>query len=91
MFVRATILRFAADDTPAPMAAAFAELRAAVAAAADGRDVDTLSEVLWGALHGLTMLSRGGRLRPGHEAERIELLAAQFALPPDADYAASGE
>jgi hypothetical protein len=32
----------------------------------------------WAALHGLVMLDRTGRLRPGHEVERIELLVAQF-------------
>ena len=78
MFTRATRLSFAADDTPAPLSAAFAELREAVASVAGGRDVDTLTEVLWAALHGLTTLGYNGRLRPGRETERIELLVAQF-------------
>jgi len=79
MFIRATKLRFAAADTPAPLVAAFAELREGVATVAAGRDVDTLTELFWAALHGLITLARGGRLRPEHEAERVELLAAQFA------------
>lgn len=79
MFVRATKLRFAADDTPAPLVAAFAEIRDGIAAVADGRDVDTLAELLWAALHGLITLARGGRLRPEHDAERVELLVAQFS------------
>jgi AcrR family transcriptional regulator len=79
MFTRATRLRFAAPDNPAPLAAAFAELRHAVAdTVANGRDVDTLTEVLWAALHGLTTLSRTDRLRPGLHTDRIELLVAQF-------------
>jgi AcrR family transcriptional regulator len=78
MFTRATRLRFGADDTPAPMSAAFAELREAVAIIAGRRDVDTLTEVLWAALHGLTTLGRHDRLRPGREADRVELLIAQF-------------
>jgi AcrR family transcriptional regulator len=78
MFIRATKLRFAAEDTPAPLVEAFGELRAAVAAVSGERDVDIVTEVLWGALHGLIMLDRGGRLRPQHDAERIEMLAAQF-------------
>jgi AcrR family transcriptional regulator len=78
MFTRATRLSFAADDTPAPLSAAFAELREAVASVAGGRDVDTLTEVLWAALHGLTTLGHNDRLRPGRETERIELLVAQF-------------
>jgi AcrR family transcriptional regulator len=79
MFTRTTQLRFGAEDTPAPLSAAFAELRAAVATIAGERDVDTLTEVLWAALHGLTTLSRHDRLRPRHNTDRIELLIAQFA------------
>jgi AcrR family transcriptional regulator len=78
MFVRATRLRFAAQDTPAPLVQAFSELREALAAVAAAHDLDTLTEVLWAALHGLAMLGRDGRLRPGHGAERIEALVAQF-------------
>ena len=78
MFTRTTRLRFGAEDTPAPLTAAFAELREAVAAVAGGPDVDTLTEVLWAALHGLTTLGRGDRLRPGRDTDRIELLVNQF-------------
>ncbi len=78
MFTCATRLPFGAGDTPVQLLAAFAELRAAVARAVGGRDVDTLTEVLWAALHGLTTLGQNDRLRPGREAERIELLIAQF-------------
>ena len=78
MFTRATRLRFGAEDTAAPLTTAYAELRAAVATIAGGRDVDMLTEVLWAALHGLTTLSRNGRLRPGHDTDRIDLLVAQF-------------
>ncbi len=78
MFTRATRLRFGAEDTPAPLTAAFAELREAVAAVVVGQDVDTLTEVLWAALHGLITLGRGDRLRPGRETDRIELLVNQF-------------
>lgn len=78
MFTRATRLRFGAEDTPVQLRAGFAELREAVASVAGGQDVDTLTEVLWAALHGLTTLGRSGRLRPGRDTERIELLVAQF-------------
>jgi AcrR family transcriptional regulator len=78
MFTRATRLRFAAEDTPAPLSAAYAELRTAVATIAGDRDIDTLTEVLWAALHGLTTLSRNDRVRPGHDADRLDLLVAQF-------------
>jgi AcrR family transcriptional regulator len=80
MFIRTTRLRFAAEDTPAPLVEAFNELRTAIAAVSGERDVDTLTEVLWATLHGLIMLDRGGRLRPQHDGERIEMLATQFRL-----------
>lgn|SRR5574340_391094 len=78
MFARATTLRFAAEDTPSQLSAAFAELRAVVAAVDPTEDTDTLAEVLWSALHGLTTLDRGGRLRPDHQDQRIELLLTRL-------------
>lgn len=79
MFIRATGLRFAAEDTPPELEAAFAEVRRGVGEVAADRDVDALTEVFWAALHGLVTLSRAGRLRPGHDAERIRLLVDGFA------------
>jgi len=78
MFTRATTLRFAAQDTPAQLEAAFAELRHAVSLAADEHDADTLTEVFWAALHGLVTLSHAGRLRPGYDSERLQLLVDEF-------------
>ncbi|MET0457250.1 MAG: TetR/AcrR family transcriptional regulator [Mycobacterium sp.] len=78
MFARATTLRFAAQDTPPQLTAAFAELRHAVDSVGDGQDVDALTEVLWAALHGLVTLGRTGRLRPGNDSERLQLLVEQF-------------
>lgn len=78
MFTRATGLRFAAQDTPPELTAAFGELHQAVRLVADGRDADTLTEVFWAALHGLVTLSRTGRLRPGYDSERLELLVNQI-------------
>jgi AcrR family transcriptional regulator len=83
MFTRATRLRFGPGSLE-PLRAAFGELRAAVATVAHDQDSDTLTEVLWAGLHGLATLSRGERLRPGHDDERIQLLIAQFgATSPD--------
>ncbi len=79
MFTRATTLRFAAQDTPPQLTAAFAELRQAVGMVADEQDADALTEVFWAALHGLVTLSRAGRLRAGHELERLQLLVDGFA------------
>jgi AcrR family transcriptional regulator len=82
MFTRSTRLRFGADDTPTPLSEAFGELREAVTAVATAPDVDTLAEVLWAALHGLVMLGRNDRLRPGHDADRIDALVAAFVAHP---------
>jgi len=78
MFARATTLRFAAQDTPPQLTAAFAELRQAVDPVGDEQDVDALTEVFWAALHGLVTLTRTGRLRPGYDSERLQLLVNQF-------------
>ena len=78
MFTRATTLRFAAQDTPPALMAAFAELHYAVAVIAGEQDADTLTEVFWAALHGLATLSRAGRLRAGYDSERLQLLVNEF-------------
>ena len=82
MFTRATTLRFADAATPPELSESFAELRQAVTQIAGRQDVDTLTEVLWAALHGLVMLSRGARLRPGLQSARVELLISQFCPAP---------
>ena len=78
MFIRATTLRFAAQDAPPQLGEAFAELRRAVGGVADGHDAEALTEVFWAALHGLVTLTRTGRLRPGYDSQRLELLVNQF-------------
>lgn len=78
MFTRVTTLHFAAQDTPPQLSAAFAELRQVVGLVADERDVDSLTEVLWAALHGLVTLGRAGRLRPDYASERLQLFVDQF-------------
>jgi AcrR family transcriptional regulator len=79
MFIRPTTLPFAAPDSPAELHTAFAELRAAVGMVAGTRDADTLTEVLWAALHGLVTLDRAGRLRPEYQAARVDLLVSEFS------------
>jgi AcrR family transcriptional regulator len=81
MFTRATTVRFADPETPAELNAAFAELRAAVDLVAGTRDADTLTEVLWAALHGLITLDRGGRLRPEYRSARVDLLVSALSPP----------
>src|SRR3954469_24581683 len=78
MFTRATTLRFAAQDTPPQLTAAFAELHQAVGLVAAEQDPDALTEVCFAELHGLVRLSRAGRLRPGYDSDRLQLLVKQF-------------
>jgi AcrR family transcriptional regulator len=78
MFTRSTTLHFAAADTPPELSAAFAGLRDAVTAVAGTADADTATETLWAALHGLATLGRSGRLRGGHDSDRVNLLTALF-------------
>ncbi|MEV4490495.1 TetR/AcrR family transcriptional regulator [Micromonospora coxensis] len=63
------------DPAPGPPRAVFAELRAALAPMAAGRDPDTLAEVGWALLHGTVMLTRGGRLRPDAQDQREQMIA----------------
>ncbi|OBG20588.1 TetR/AcrR family transcriptional regulator [Mycobacterium sp. 852002-51057_SCH5723018] len=79
MFTRTTSLRFAAQDAPPQLSAAFAALHEAVGMVAEGQDADTLTEVFWAALHGLVTLSRTGRLRPAYDSDRLQLLVEQFS------------
>jgi AcrR family transcriptional regulator len=81
MFTARTTLHFAEPDSPPELVAAFEELREAVSAIANGADADTLTEVFWAALHGLVSLSRGGRLRPDYDRERVDALIARFRSP----------
>lgn len=85
MFTGRTTLRFAEADTPPELVAAFGELREAMSAIANEADADTLTEVFWAALHGLVSLSRGGRLRPDHERERVDALIARFCATDGGD------
>jgi AcrR family transcriptional regulator len=78
MFTGRTTLRFAEPDTAPELVAAFGELHQAVSSVANEADADTVAEVFWAALHGLTSLGRGGRLRPDYERERVDALIARF-------------
>ncbi len=83
MFSMPVGLAFGRPDSPEPLVEAFAELRAVVAEVAAGRDVDTLSELTWGTLHGLVVLGQSRRLRPGHAEDRVALFVGQMTDPPE--------
>jgi AcrR family transcriptional regulator len=76
MFVLPIEVKFASEDTPSPLKAAFAEL----AGALEPFDAhpDLRAEVAWAALHGLAVLSRGGRIPPERQEARVDLLVGQL-------------
>ncbi|WP_242889835.1 TetR/AcrR family transcriptional regulator [Actinomadura litoris] len=80
MFMLSSTLRFGEADTPAVLEAAFQELYSAVAEVTGGKDLETCTEAIWSALHGLVTLLRSGRLRPGHHAARLDLLLDRFTF-----------
>ncbi|WP_406071312.1 TetR/AcrR family transcriptional regulator [Micromonospora sp. NBC_01638] len=75
-------LALGVDGVPAAPRAVFAELRAALTPLAEGRDPDSLAEVGWSLLHGVVMLTRGGRLRPEAQEEREALIADRLLRWP---------
>ena len=74
MFQMPIDARFAKDDAEDELRSAFNALAAALGDGGDG----TAAEVLWSSLHGMSLLERAGRLRPGHRRSRIAELAARF-------------
>jgi AcrR family transcriptional regulator len=67
--------RFAQDDAEAELRSGFNALRTAVGDDDDG----ATTELLWSALHGMSLLERAGRMRQEHRPNRIAELAARFA------------
>lgn len=72
-----------------PIDAHFAEegnevqLRDAFDALADVVGDPTSTEVFWGALHGIGLLERAGRMRQEHRDQRIDELSTRFASRAD--------
>jgi len=66
---------FAQENAEEELRSGFSALAAALGDAGDG----TATEVLWSALHGMSLLERAGRMRPEHRPNRIAELAARFA------------
>ena len=66
--------RFAQDDAETELRSGFN----ALAAALGDRGDETTTEVLWSALHGMSLLERAGRMRPEHRRDRIAELATRF-------------
>ena len=74
MFVGPPVIAFAVADTPMPAQTAFQIFATAVGESGlQPAQVDTVTEVVWAALHGLVMLSITKRLRPGRVLQRARL------------------
>jgi len=76
MFVLPIDVKFASEDTPSPLKAAFGEL--ANALGPFDAHPDLRAEVTWAALHGLAVLRRGGRIPLDGQEARIDLLVSQI-------------
>jgi len=76
MFVLPIDVKFASEETPSPLKAAFAELVSAVKPY--DAHPDLLAEVTWATLHGLAVLRAGGRVPPEGQEARIDLLVSQI-------------
>ncbi|MET0424124.1 MAG: TetR/AcrR family transcriptional regulator [Actinoplanes sp.] len=81
MFVLPTDLKFGSAETPPPLRAAFGEFVSCFRPGNERREL--FAEVLWSALHGLVTLSESGRIPPGGQEERLDLLISRFADPAD--------
>ncbi|MBO3742596.1 TetR/AcrR family transcriptional regulator [Actinoplanes flavus] len=80
MFVLPTDLRFASAETPAPLRACFDEFVACFDPGNERREL--VAEVVWSALHGITVLSASGRIPAAWQEERVDLLVTRLARTP---------
>lgn len=74
MFQQAIDAEFASAATPADLRAGFEVLSTVVGDDGDG----AATEVFWGALHGISLLERAGRMRPEHRSQRGTELSSRF-------------
>ncbi|MFW0794530.1 WHG domain-containing protein [Gordonia sp. CPCC 205515] len=77
MFSMQLEVRFADESTPAELRDAFGVLVDAVGGEGSP-DAETRAELLWSALHGMSVLSRTQRLRPDNAGARIDELTELF-------------
>ena len=77
MFVLPTQIKFASEETPPALRAAFSEL---VAALGPNREEPVfLAELLWSALHGLVVLAQSQRIPAAGADARLNLLVERFS------------
>lgn len=79
MFTAPTTLLFADPESPEALRKAFTEVLISVTPSSGADDPELFAEVVWGALHGLAMLSRSGRLSEPNRDTRVRLLVDRFS------------
>lgn len=76
MFVLPTKIKFASEETPPALRAAFAALVTALGP--DRQEPEFLAEVLWSALHGMVVLGQSGRIPATGAEDRLNTLVQKF-------------
>jgi len=77
MFVLPTKIKFASEETPTALRAAFAEL--VIALGPDRQKPEFLAEVLWSALHGMVVLVQSERIPATGAEVRLNVLVQKFS------------
>lgn len=77
MFVMPTQLKFASDETPAALRSGFDAFVEALPE--DAPDREARAELLWAALHGISVLSATGRVPAHSDTARLDLLIETIA------------
>lgn len=77
MFVLPTKIKFASEETPPALRAAFTALVAALGP--DRREPVFVAEVLWSALHGLVVLMQSERIPAVGAEDRLNILVQKFS------------
>ncbi len=80
MFVMPTDVKFAHAETPPPLRAGFDEFVSCFRP--DNARRELYAEVVWSALHGMTVLSDSGRIPPDGQEKRLDLLVTQLTDIP---------
>ena len=77
MFVLPTKIKFASEETPPALRAAFAALVTALGP--DRQESEFLAEVLWSALHGMVVLAQSERIPAIGAEDRLNILVQKFS------------
>jgi AcrR family transcriptional regulator len=81
MFDMPTQVKFASAETLPVLRASFNEIVSAFGP--DSERNGALAELIWGALHGIAVLAKGGRMPEALQGQRIDLLVTLFANAPE--------